>query len=556
MLINNGNIQANIDLLARQGRRTLGTVESANSPIDRSFSSIRGVDEVGAIHERVIASDPGSAQNSLRGFAGQLEWLTRALSAEAQGFEQQEDANHRAMTIADAGGHLGSETVPVVDQPEPGYSPFGFAMPIVDVGPDLMGLAFDLVGTKIWSVSEANSRWKSLSEEVQSIVDGLQGAADSLESENSSEATAAAAAKIREVAASGTYFVSNAAVMREKLFVFQAKLIGAQPMAMALAGAAMSIPEPAAREAAKQAGLAKMQARLQENVIAAMPFQNALMDAAPAGGGGIIETGLGSIDGDGSTYDTTGLAWPKAVAEAITAGRVGPGSLQVADGEITGLEGVGMDEAELAGFQDEMRRSGREMLSELGFGDVLPIEAGQVATAGAQVGNIPQANLGPSGAVLSAPPASAGALGAGMGASASTMGMPIGVMAGSSAGAARAGAVGAGARGGSALGTGVGGMATHTGMPPIAGGGAAPTTGQVVGAAGRGVATSAGTGGSNARGMIPVMAGQGRGGQENSKRIKSVTSQIERDPNRQALLGDRPPVVPGVIGDWVRHEPS
>ena len=552
MLLDNENIQANIDLLARQSRRTLSAAGDASSPIDRSFSRVRGVDEVGAIHERVIATDPGSAQNSLRGFARQLEWLTRTLSADAQGFEQQESANDRAMSIADAGGYVGAETIPVLNQPEPGYSPFGFNMPIVDVGTDLKGLAFDLMATKIWDVSEANSRWKALSEEVQSIIDGLESAAESLESENNSDATAAAAQKIREVASSGEHFVSNAAVMPEKLFTFHSKLMFAPTIAMALAGAAESIPDPVAKEVAKKAGLAKMQVQLQEDVVAAMPFQNALMEAAPASGGGSITAGLGGIDGDGSRYNTAGVAWPKAVAEALADGRLGPGSLQVVDGEISGLEQVGMSEAEIAKFHDSLRHSGRQMLTELGFGDALPaIDASHVATAGAQAAGASQMNL--PGAGAAGMPVGAG-LGVGAASSSNSVGAPLPVMSGASAGAGR-GAMGVRGLGGLGAGAGVGGMSAGAGMNAGAGGGgiAAPPSGHVAGAGTRAGGVGSGAQG---RGMAPVMAGHGRGAQEKSRRVKSVTSQVERDPNRRALLGESRAVVPGVIGDWVRNDPS
>ncbi|GEB98115.1 hypothetical protein CFL01nite_16100 [Corynebacterium flavescens] len=565
MYLNQNSLNGNRVQLERLTRKMESLTASAQSPIDRSFSRVRGVDEVGAIHERVIATDPGSAQNSLRGFARQLEWLTRTLSADAQGFEQQESANDRAISIADAGGYVGVETIPVLNQPEPGYSPFGFNMPIVDVGTDLKGLAFDLMATKIWDVSEANSRWKALSEEVQSIIDGLESAAESLESENNSDATAAAAQKIREVASSGEHFVSNAAVMREKLFTFHSKLMFAPTIAMALAGAAESIPDPVAKEVAKKAGLAKMQVQLQEDVVAAMPFQNALMEAAPASGGGSITAGLGGIDGDGSRYNTAGVAWPKAVAEALADGRLGPGSLQVVDGEISGLEQVGMSEAEIAKFHDSLRHSGRQMLTELGFGDALPaIDASHVATAGAQAAGASQMNLPGAGAasLTAGQPGTLGAagmpvgagLGVGAASSSNSVGAPLPVMSGASAGAGR-GAMGVRGLGGLGAGAGVGGMSAGAGMNAGAGGGgiAAPPSGHVAGAGTRAGGVGSGAQG---RGMAPVMAGHGRGAQEKSRRVKSVTSQVERDPNRRALLGESRAVVPGVIGDWVRNDPS
>ena len=57
------------------------------------------------------------------------------------------------------------------------------------------------------------------------------------------------------------------------------------------------------------------------------------------------------------------------------------------------------------------------------------------------------------------------------------------------------------------------------------------------------------TGGARAYGPMMGM----RGKDSEKKRVKSVTTQVERDPNKRDLLGEPPAVVPGVIGDWVRE---
>ncbi|WP_460490789.1 hypothetical protein [Corynebacterium nasicanis] len=53
--------------------------------------------------------------------------------------------------------------------------------------------------------------------------------------------------------------------------------------------------------------------------------------------------------------------------------------------------------------------------------------------------------------------------------------------------------------------------------------------------------------------MMPMMgapmAGQAPGKQA---KVKSVTSAVEEEVNVAALLGERPAVVPGVIGAWAR----
>jgi hypothetical protein len=53
------------------------------------------------------------------------------------------------------------------------------------------------------------------------------------------------------------------------------------------------------------------------------------------------------------------------------------------------------------------------------------------------------------------------------------------------------------------------------------------------------------------RALAPMMGTRGQGNDKN--RVKAVTTQVERDPNKRDLLGEPPAVVPGVIGNWARE---
>ncbi|EET77587.1 hypothetical protein [Corynebacterium tuberculostearicum] len=518
------------------------------------------------------------------------------------------------MEIADAGGDIGIESMPIMNQPEPGYSPFGFSMPVVNVGTDIVKLATDLMSTQIWNVSEANARWSSLASEVDDIVSGLQEAAGSLEGENDSEATSRAAAKIREVAASGSHFVANAKVMGEKLTGFHAKLMGMQPTAMAMAMEVMAIPEPVEREIAEKAALAALQPDLQRFAVEAMPYQHALMEQSPASGGGGVEAGLAGVDGDGQRYTTDAVVWPKKIAEAIARGDLGPGNFDVVNGNVDGLEAVGMSPQEITDFHQQMHTSGRNALEKLGLGDHVAIGGNDVSTQGASMpgvtapngamGQVPSGTAHPvaaganagalnnSGAMAPtataqsatsgmAPmmaagrPADAGrgvlggqSLRGGIGSAAGSVsggadiaragkGAQSGLHLGRGAGAPYAG-VGSGVRAGhsNALGGGSGmraglGSGAGAGMRPGVGGGLVPGTGgSESAAAARGGNAGRSTGGARAYGPMMGM----RGGKDSEKkRVKSVTTQVERDPNKRDLLGEPPAVVPGVIGDWVRE---
>lgn len=609
MQINLSNLFNQLSEIKGLSERLRGVADGAHSPLNSGFSPVLGIKDVGGIHERVLTHDPGSAQHSLEGFNRQLSWLADTLKTELASFESQDELTSRGLDVADAGGGGGAVSMPIVSQPDPGYSPFGFTIPIVDTGASIMGLASNLFSTRFWDVSEANARWGALSGEVADIVAGLENSAASLEAENDSEATTRAAQKIREVAQAGTHFIANASVMQQKLFGFQAQLMNVQPEAIALAFEVAAIPEPATRQAAEQAALVYMQGVLQQQVISAMPYQHALMDAAPPSGGGDTSTHFGAVMGDGNRYNTDGVTWPKPIAEAIENGTMGPGSFGVADGHIQGLESVGMGADDIARFHNELHNRGRSILSELGFGDALaPINAGEVNTSAANAGlsaldpvrgGAPGSLAATSGAanmpagVNGLGGLGSGAVGQGLGAIGLADGrgnkLPGGVAghsgrlpemsANPTTNAAGFGGAGA-SFGGPQTGThpvlgGLPGAVTGTGQQRegrtslsgggLVGGGAISTGGSggvgnaggaggVLGAPGGAGSARQGVGSARGAGMrmMPMMGGMARGG-EGERRVKSVTTQVERDPNRRDLLGEAPAVLPGVIGDWVRE---
>lgn len=578
-------------------------VAQVRSPLNAGFSPVIGIDHVGSVHQRVLETDPGSASNSIRAFSQQLEWLDDSLGREARGFQAQEDANSRGMDIADAGGDIGIESMPIMNQPEPGYSPFGFTMPVVNVGTDIVKLATDLMSTQIWDVSEANARWSSLASEVDDIVSGLEEAAGSLESENDSEATSRAAAKIREVAASGSHFVANANVMGEKLTGFHAKLMGIQPTAMAMAMQVMAIPEPAERKIAEKAALAMLQPDLQRFAVEAMPYQHALMEQSPASGGGGIDAGLAGVEGDGQRYNTDAVVWPKKIAEAIARGDLGPGNFDIVNGKVNGLDAVGMSPQEINDFHQQMHAGGRNALEKLGLGDEIAISGNEVATQGASMlgvtapngamGQVPSGTAHPgaagvnagtlSGSGVAAPAATAHTANAGippMMAAGRSTDAGRSVLGGQSMrgrfgpGNARSGAditrAGSGAQLGQGLGRGVGVGVPHAGVgagvraDAGGGGGTSGGSGMRAGVGGgpslgsgsgeSGAASRSGNAGRSTGGVRaygPMMGMRGKDSER--KRVKSVTTQVERDPNKRDLLGEPPAVVPGVIGDWVRE---
>lgn len=570
--------------------------------LDFGFSPITGVDRTGDIHGRAVHMDPASAFSTLEKFAGQLGWMASVLGDEAQGFDQQEDANAHGLDIADAGGAVNRSVMPLVDQPEPGYSPFSFVPPVVNTGSSLFGLVQGFLFTNMGRISNTIHRWQQFASRVNGISTEMEALAGQLQTRNQSETTDRAAAKIREVAATGRQFAANATVMAGKNSNMLAGLQADQVVASADWGKLLAIPDPAARKVVEQALLMKHQGILQNIVLQSMPIQRSLMDQAPASGGGDLQLGMGAVDGNGQRYSTEGVTLPRQIQELMNRPGVGAGSFEVAEGQISAVDGVGLDPATRQEMRDVVQRSG-QWLADQGLiptgeaalrGDQMMTQSANVAAPSAPGAVTPGASAAggaampagglsgapatvtPAGAWAGAPGAGLTGAGAGQGlaggnrGAAFLPGSAFGGMTSAAPGAAGNGA--AGARG--ALRGGLPGAAGLSGVP----GGAVP------GAAGSGLGAGAGAGagaggsygqspaeqankaaagasqngrsGGIGRGMAPMM-GMHRGGngtKDSSRAVRAVVTEVEKDPNRRALLGQRPAVVPGVIGAWVRED--
>lgn len=67
MIINQNAIAQEVLRVAELVSKAENASGGAHSPLDGGFSPVTGLSEVGAIHQRVLATDPGSARNSLEG---------------------------------------------------------------------------------------------------------------------------------------------------------------------------------------------------------------------------------------------------------------------------------------------------------------------------------------------------------------------------------------------------------------------------------------------------------------------------------------------------------
>ncbi|MGD7002879.1 hypothetical protein [Corynebacterium halotolerans] len=300
-----------------------------------------------------------------------------------------------------------------------------------------------------------------------------------------------------------------------------------------------------------------------------------------AGQFGAVNQGLGELSTVGATGSEPGghltadhlgtgaasLGSPATSVPALPG--MGTGAGTAGGGLPGGLSGTGMPLGMVGGTRPGM--AGGIGSPSSGIPGTVGLPGGLGAVGGA--GGVRGPGVMPAGGGLSGSPVSPGLSPA----ATTTNSMPLGGMGAPLMGAAGGsqtggqsgrgtsgfggvGGVGGGPAGrGGGLGTapGLGGAGSRGGVVP--GGPGAAAAGSGVGPDG-GPARSAaaggrGTGAGMARGMMPMMgapmAGAG-GAQGKTGKVRTITSSVEEEGNIAALLGDRGPVVPGVIGAWAR----
>ncbi|MFH0411854.1 hypothetical protein ACG98H_06305 [Corynebacterium sp. L4756] len=573
--INKLRILDSLERLRFLDEDTNRAIRYADSNIGRDFSPVAGLSEAGEIHGQAISRDPASAKASLEKFSGQLPWVRELLEQQVDAVRAQDSGNAQGLDISDMGGTVGETAMPIINQPEPGYSPFSFVQPVVMLGPSLDLFSGQYSQTKFDQAVALAGNWSELKSRMLSQVESLNSIAGSLESEHDSDFTFSAARKVREMAGHGQQFAANAELMSQKAFRL------AQPIPvnnLGIMGDVKSmrlIPDVAAQKAFETVTLAKWQQTINGQLTGSLPEQQKLMDAPIAsGGGGQFNIGLGQIAGLGERYTTEDETLPREIQQAFEEGVLVPGSFEMVDGELRALERVDQ------GLVDEVNRFLDQRTEELYGGGRLQeyINNGMrsLEETSTQAANYSGTAGGSRGGFTPNDGLNAGSgVGAGTGTGAVsgfsgqgrnsgfTPGQGVmnafgGLGSGTSAdgprehaGAARGSAAGGGraASGGAeSTGRGVGGDRVNE----RTGGGAGAGTAQATPDAGPNANNAQNNGRGTGPMMTPGAAGQG---QDRKKRgpVKSVMSRVELDKNRRDLLGDPKPALPGPIGDWARH---
>lgn len=551
--------------------------EASQNSLNASFSGVSGLDQLGGSHGGVINGGAGSAITVLQSYAEQVSWLSGALAASYEALTGQNAFVARGMDIADEGGAIGQDGVSFPTRPRPRFESFTFTPPVVLPATSMSQLSADFSSTKIQDSVVAARMWHQMSADVGEIATQLQAVASDLGARNRGEVIEAAIGRVSEVARAGETFALNSQVMGssvERLSFIKQQ--GAVTVNLAMAAIA-AIPDPVARQAAESSFLASFPASYTPTVATGIPpIRNLMvMDPAPDGGGEIA-LGGGSVEGTGSKHDAAGLRAPGAPLESLTSLQraIGAGEFGTVQADMEGLAGVGGTIPEL----DALLSGADVGTSAASVGTVTAAPglgapgvggtAGAAGTAGIGGTGMPGMIGGPlSGGAArpatGAPLPQAGSL------SLPSHGSPLAPGAPASLSQATTTAAGTGARGGvpgpmgplglmpparstgsvGAVG-GAGGVGTTSRLAP----GTPGTPGiPVTGFGGGAEAASRSTGTPNGRGMMPMM-GAPMAGQQPSKasKVRAVTSSVEEEGNVAAVLGDRPAVVPGVIGAWAR----
>lgn len=514
--------------------------------LSAAYSSVSGLDQMGASHGLVLTGGVGSAVVTLQKYAEQVSWLRDGLRATERSLTCQEEFASHALGIADEGGQVGAEAIAFPARPDQVFEDFEFPSPVVTIPGSVAELSAAFAATDGGAVASSAQAWESMGKNAARLAESIRMTAWDIAEINKADSINVAVDKALEVADAADVFAKNAGLMSTTVtYMGQVAESGALQVQMAELALAF-ITDPVEREAAEQAFLQSfMGAEFPAAVESAMPVIRNLMSLEMGdSAGGTLQASMGLVDGNGKPGPVARLNSGAQAFESMIAepGSIGAGSFAEVARNADGLAGIGGG----AGAPIGQLASGAQSLSAPDFGGV--------SAVGGMSPNAPGSGYSPAvgvGALPTGGKHSAQATPLGIGGpsshfsgprdfgsrttSAASVGTPaLGMAAGG--GIAPVGApVGATSKGQKAPGV----------LAPGFQAGTAPT-----GASAPGSATSQ----HFARGMMP-MGGMPMGGaaSENKKgKIKSVTTAVEEENNLHGLLGDLPPVVPGPIGAWAR----
>ncbi|PFG28760.1 Uncharacterised protein [Corynebacterium renale] len=546
-----------------------------------SFSRVSGLDHYGRIHDDVLERHDSSARGLLEKFSHYAEWVSDTLGRNTQVAFLQDNLFKAVLGHADVGFDANAEAISFEKAPPITAHPFGIT-PAVIIPPLSFGeLEQQFLTTDTAAMISGQQSWEAINAGMTDLAARFTQLAGDVNTVNTGPQFDRASETLADVAKLAHNFSLNGAGVRSGLVGMQAAHGWGSQYVRAAHAALALIPVPAERIAAEQALLqawpplwsvfAEFSRPPVETLIGA-PTQN-------NGNGGVAEAKTDAVAVN-SFREALAAMTPTSQAEIEHVMRAAPESAQFlrAAAEPPRITGGGAL-TEIASLAPAAQSAAVPSLGGMtpGIpGSLGPVSGTSPSTA-ANVGSLPGSGVLGNGGMGAA---GIGGIGQGgtlrgnvgpgtsrigsLGHAGALRGKATSGAAGMSGlhGATGAGGVGSprpgfggtgfgGAAGSSAgaLGRGLGAGMTGNGTPGTSTPGAGvPSTGA---SASGSASAPQGSASQGVRGGHPMMAGgapMGAGGSREKKRMKAVTSVVERRGNLKALLGDGDPVVPRLIG--------
>lgn len=556
-----------------------------NSSITGSYSKVSGLDQMGQLHGDALRENSGSAANVFAQLATVVTTIAQNLDSTAAAFTSQDDIAARAF---DAENPVGESGAAIEGAAAALAAPIMAGSVLVAPSPSSQEMNARFAATRTAPLHQARNTWSKLCTTAQAISKELGSTASFIGANNSGDVVDAMASRISQVASRAGVISDNSWTIYQSLsemYVTQLKgeqlidVLDKQVQALKAAG---QVEEAIAIE---KAGLRAYEAYFQAALGAVKPKETMLTSPDAGTAGGDVSSGMGQ-----SVAMASGAGYVAQLPESVLST---VRNMVAEDPEsFARVNEASRDLATIGGIDNGagMFSPSQLLSSPVTAGSVLP-SIDSLGTSAASAGiapSVPGVTIGSAPVPLSDHNAIIGASGFGLPRSASSSAMRGGAggltsgkstsginssLKGSSGTSLRS-ALGARegvanvSRGVSAGHQSVGEKllgGSHaandkaSAMKPLAHEEGRPISATEERATARGAATATEESRASGRSTTPMTHTNGAGhaaGKGKSKKARAVISQIEREGNMRDLLGELPPVVPGVIGDWVREVPA
>lgn len=189
---------------------------AASSSLGPGYSQVSGLDQLGAQHGQVLVGSPGSAQETLHGYAEHLRWIGETLDVSLSAFISHNELLARAFDDFEHDYRNQTEEVHFPSRPAFEARRFDFPSPSVGTPTSLKALVADFASTDTAAQESAAQQWRELSRQADRITADLNRAHDALEEHNEGESFSAAtstiwrAAEVADALGRNTYLFSQA----------------------------------------------------------------------------------------------------------------------------------------------------------------------------------------------------------------------------------------------------------------------------------------------------------------------------------------------------------